>query len=69
MLVFTRRLGEQIQIGDDITITVAKVASQAVRLGVEAPASTPIVRRELLSPDADPKAVPPSASNDNARSA
>ncbi len=68
MLVFTRRLGEQIQIGDDITITVAKVASQAVRLGIEAPASTPIVRRELLPSGTEPKASTPNASNDSARS-
>ena len=56
MLVFTRRLGEQIQIGDHITVTVAKVAAQAVRLGVEAPADTPIVRRELLETSPAPKA-------------
>jgi len=66
MLVFTRRLGEQIQIGDHITVTVAKVASQAVRLGVEAPAATPIVRSELIDPSPEPQA---SATNEPSDSA
>lgn len=48
MLVFTRREGEQIQIGDDITITVVRIGPFSVRLGIEASRETPIMRRELL---------------------
>ena len=48
MLVFTRRLGEQIQIGDQITVTVTRVDDGQVRIGIEAPAGVTIVREELL---------------------
>ncbi|MBL8825590.1 MAG: carbon storage regulator [Planctomycetaceae bacterium] len=48
MLVFTRRIGEQIQIGDQITVTLTRVDDGQVRIGVEAPAGVPIVRDELI---------------------
>ena len=48
MLVFSRKEGEQIQIGDDITITVARVSASAVRLGIAAPPGVTIAREELL---------------------
>jgi carbon storage regulator len=60
MLVFTRKIGEQIQIGDQITITVGKVAAQAVRIGIEAPTNMSIVRQELL---AEPHASRPAHSS------
>ncbi|HEX3870504.1 MAG TPA: carbon storage regulator [Pirellulales bacterium] len=47
MLVLTRRLGEKLQIGDDVTITVAQIAGGNVRVGIEAPAEKTIVRGEL----------------------
>jgi carbon storage regulator CsrA len=48
MLVLTRRTGEQIVLPDhSITITVVSVAGNKVRLGVEAPASVPVHRREV----------------------
>ena len=45
MLVLTRRVGDQIQIGDHILVTVVHLTGGGVRLGVEAPRDTPIVRR------------------------
>jgi carbon storage regulator len=51
MLVFTRRIGEQIQIGDQITVTLTRVDDRQVRLGIEAPNGVSIVRNELIVTD------------------
>lgn len=47
MLVLTRKLGETIQIGDDVTLTVIRVKGNTVRLGIEAPSSVRVRRGEL----------------------
>lgn len=47
MLVFTRRRDEAIMIGDGITVRVIRVGRNGVRLGVEAPPSVPVHRREI----------------------
>ncbi len=47
MLVLSRKIGESFVIGDDITVTVVRIAGGAVRLGIEAPANYIVVRREL----------------------
>ena len=47
MLVLTRKTQQQIQIGDNITITILQVKGQAVRVGIEAPRDVRIIRREL----------------------
>ena len=47
MLVLSRKVGERILIGDNISVTVVRVAQGTVRLGVEAPAELPIVREEI----------------------
>ena len=49
MLVLTRKENEQIQIGDDITLTVVKVRGGGVRIGVEAPRNVRVMRTELLT--------------------
>ena len=51
MLILTRRLGETIQIGTDITLAVIDVTGQQVRLGINAPRDTLILREELTQPD------------------
>lgn len=48
MLVLSRKVGERIQIGADITVTVVRLADGAVRLGIEAPPHVSVVRRELM---------------------
>ena len=48
MLVLTRKLGEKILIGDDITITVVNIGKSRVKLGIEAPAGHRILRSELV---------------------
>ena len=47
MLVVSRKVGQRIQIGDKITVTVVKVGSGGVRIGVEAPPEMAIIREEL----------------------
>ena len=47
MLVLTRKVGERIQIGNDITVVVTKCAGNRVTLGIEAPRDVRIVRGEL----------------------
>jgi carbon storage regulator len=48
MLVLARRNGEEVLIADNIRVTVVGVKKNQVRLGITAPASVPVVRRELL---------------------
>ena len=50
MLVLTRKTQEQIQIGDNITITIIRVKGQAVRVGIEAPKDVRVMRAELSGP-------------------
>jgi carbon storage regulator CsrA len=47
MLVLTRKSHEQIQIGDNITITILRVKGGAVRVGVDAPRNVTVLRKEL----------------------
>jgi carbon storage regulator len=47
MLVLSRKVGERIFIGDDIAVTVVRVAPGVVRLGVEAPERFAIMREEI----------------------
>lgn len=47
MLVLSRKLNEQIVIAEDIVITVVEIRRDKVRLGIEAPKSVPVHRREI----------------------
>lgn len=47
MLVLTRRLKERIFIGDDIVLTVTRIHSDKVSIGIEAPKGTPVHREEV----------------------
>jgi carbon storage regulator len=47
MLVLTRKLGEGIVIGDDITITIVEMKGGNVRIGIEAPRSKKVHRQEV----------------------
>lgn len=59
MLILTRKLGEQILIGDDIMVTVVRITNQGVRLGIEASPESSIEREELVRPKSGPKDEPP----------
>jgi carbon storage regulator len=47
VLVFTRKRDETIIIGDGIEVRVLRIGKEGVRLGVTAPASVPVHRREI----------------------
>ena len=47
MLVLSRKVGEKLVIGDNITVVVSRVAGNRVTLGVEAPPEVRIIRGEL----------------------
>ena len=47
MLVLSRKAGERILIGDQISVTVVRIAPGVVRIGIQAPDNLPIVREEL----------------------
>lgn len=49
MLVLSRKPGERILVGDDITVTVVRIGPNNVRIGIEAPRSMNIVREELCT--------------------
>jgi carbon storage regulator len=47
MLILTRKLGEKITIGDDITITLVEIKGTQVKLGIDAPKHIEIHRQEV----------------------
>lgn len=47
MLILTRRVGESIVVADDIVITVFEVRGDAVRIGIQAPRSVQVHRKEI----------------------
>jgi carbon storage regulator len=47
MLILTRRAGETLMIGDDVTVTVLGVNGNQVRIGTNAPRSTEVHREEI----------------------
>ena len=48
MLILTRRVGESLMIGDDVTITVLGVKGNQVRIGVDAHKEVAVHREEIL---------------------
>ncbi len=48
MLILSRKIGQRIVIGDDVEITVVDVRGEQVRLGITAPRSIAVHRKELL---------------------
>ncbi len=49
MLVLSRKPGEKILIGDQISVTVVRIGPNTVRIGIEAPRNMNIVREELAA--------------------
>lgn len=49
MLILTRRVGETLMIGDEVTVTVLGVKGNQVRLGVNAPRDVAVHREEIYN--------------------
>jgi len=47
MLILTRRVGETLMVGDDVTITVLGIKGNQVRIGVNAPKDVAVHREEI----------------------
>jgi carbon storage regulator len=54
MLVLSRKEGERLVIGDNITIVVSKVSGNRVTIGIEAPSEVRVVRGELDTKSSKP---------------
>ena len=49
MLVLTRKSNESIMIGDDIEISILAISGEKARIGIEAPRSVPVFRKEVYN--------------------
>ncbi len=47
MLILTRRTGESIMVGDDVTVTVLGIKGNQVRIGIDAPKDVSVHREEI----------------------
>ena len=57
MLVLSRKVGEKIRIGRDITVVVLQVRGHQVNIGIDAPDHVDILRKELEDPLAGPSII------------
>ncbi|MDX2065239.1 MAG: carbon storage regulator CsrA [Fimbriimonadaceae bacterium] len=62
MLVLTRKLGQSIVIGDEIEVVVLEVRGEQVRIGIKAPSSVTVHRKEIYEQIAE-HLTPPSESD------
>ena len=47
MLILTRKVGETVMVGNDVTVTIVGVKGSQIRLGINAPRDVSIHRREI----------------------
>ena len=49
MLILTRRIGEVVRIGDDVTVTILDVKRNQIRIGIDAPREVSVHREEVYN--------------------
>lgn len=65
MLVLSRKIGESLRIGEDVELIILDINRGQVRIGIEAPKTTNIVRSELLTRAQGPKSNNDAVKNDD----
>ena len=70
MLILSRRVGESLVIGDDVSVTVLSINGNQVRVGIDAPKEVSVHREEIydriqseagVAPKSNPMDLPPDA--------
>lgn len=67
MLVLSRKVGEKLVIGDNVTITINRVSGNRVTIGIQAPSDVRIVRGELERFEDSDRVTSPSVAGDAQR--
>ena len=57
MLVLSRKLGQRFEVGKDIRVTIVKIDSNSIRIGIEAPSEVTIRREEVAIADRELEAL------------
>ncbi len=53
MLVLSRKAGESVYIGNEISVTVVRITGNQVRIKIDAPRTVPVLREELIGREFD----------------
>jgi carbon storage regulator len=68
MLILTRKEGESLRLGEDITVTVVSVKGGHVRIGITAPREVAVHREEIYDKIAAGEGAKPTAGDDSGHS-
>ena len=66
MLILTRRVGESVVIGEDVTVTVLGVKGNQVRIGINAPKTVAVHREEIFERIKNGQGAPERSNSDEA---